>query len=295
MSLTLPLLRLDAAHGYFADGRSRGLKFEPADDTAVRLRRADVLSRQDGASLWLLGPVDAYERLVDDDPTPLSWLVRATEAYFTIYTADSARRPGELLLLQVPDISAAHHEAGSAIADEPLSAQTRVVPVAQPGNTQHDVALHLAGEASWRPPFALLRLPTTLLKPDEASQGSARPGTALLRHLRWTLPPRAIVWKYCLFGEWPEDALDVHDPDGTIGFHPPTAERLDDGRPLLALRSRAPIALAERSQARLQLRCRQAGLHRVLVKRLPVPGPQHLAREEIDGAATLVSEIHVYR
>ncbi|SEL38290.1 hypothetical protein SAMN05216359_108109 [Roseateles sp. YR242] len=318
MSGTLPLLRLDATHGYFADGRGRGLQFEPADDTAVRLRRADVMSRQDGTSLWLLGPEDASEQLMAEDTSPLRWLVRATEAHFALYTADPARRPRELLLLEAPD---AAEEGPGWTHGEPLATVVRVVPVALPGQTTPDVALHLDGEAAWRPPFAQLRLPPSWLRPtdlptanailtaatagtDPATNAAAqaaltaatvRRGHGLPRHLRWSLPARATVWRYCLFGDWPEDALEVHDPAGAISFHPPTAERLDDGRTLLALHSRAPIVLAERSQARLQLRCRQAGLSRVLVKRLPVPGPQHLAREEIDGAATLVSEIHVHR
>ena len=63
----------------------------------------------------------------------------------------------------------------------------------------------------------------------------------------------------------------------------------------MAIRSRAPIALAQRSERRFQLRSRQRGGDKVLVKRLPVAAAQFLAREQIGGESRLVSEIHVHR
>lgn len=275
MSRTLALLQFEVAHRYFADGRARGLRFEAAGDTSRRMRRAGLLERQDGASLWLLGPADASETLTGDSPDPLTWWVRATDPDFSIYTDDPAQRPDELLVVepsatdpQLPDVRVMKIWRGPAGGTSPVP----------------DGHYPLSGEAAWRPPFAVLRLPPTVfLQPQPPTR------------LRWVLTPRHLVWKYCLFGDWSEEALDIVDAGGQVRFEGPVVERGADGRPLLALRSSAPLALAERSDTRLQLRCRQSGVPKVLVKRLPVPGPQHLAREEIDGAATLVSEIHVHR
>ncbi len=314
MSRTLVLLQLEVAHRYWADGRARGLRFEAAGDTARRMRRAGLLERQDGAALWLLGPADASGTLAEDSPEPLIWWVRATDPDFSIYTDDPAQRPDEVLVVEA--------EAEAVDAD-----QERTAPVEADGEapaTGNDVAATppapkvqvmkiwrgpvdadqpvpdghypLTGEAAWRPPFAVLQVPPSALdlsQPQAPPRPASRDPAAL--HLRWTLSPRQLVWKYCLFGDWSEDALDIVDADGQVNFDAPVPEHGVDGRPLLALRSRAPLALAERSDTRLQLRCRQSGVPKVLVKRLPVPGPQHLAREEIDGAATLVSEIHVHR
>lgn len=340
MSRTRVLLQLEVAHRYFADGRARGLRFEAAGDTARRMRRAGLLERQDGATLWLLGPADASATLSEDSPEPLIWWVRATDPDFSIYTDDPAQRPDEVLVV----------EAMPALA-EPLDADTgRTAPAEADGAalaTRNDVAatppaptvqvmkiwrgpvdadrpvpddhFPLTGEAAWRPPFAVLQVPPSawdLPQPQAQTQvpPQAQPQTQTQAqsptpapiprpasrdpaalHLRWTLSPRQLVWKYCLFGDWSEDALDIVDADGQVSFNAPVPEHGVDGRPLLALRSHGPLALAERSDTRLQLRCRQSGVPKVLVKRLPVPGPQHLAREEIDGAATLVSEIHVHR
>ncbi|MBB3193200.1 hypothetical protein [Roseateles terrae] len=295
MSRTLPLFRLEVAHAYFADGRARGLRWEAADDTARRLRRADVLERQDGASLTLLGPADAAVQLLHDSGEPLTWWVRATDPAFAIYTDDPAQRPNELLVVAPP---AGFPDSSSEPATAHSVASVRVMPIVHgPTGAPDPVpegSYALSGEAAWRAPFAVLRLPPDALATPDATPGvSTRPpGPATLR---WSLLPRRVIWKYCLFGDWSEDALDIVDPDGTVSFFPPAAERGPEGRPLLAMRSRVPLALAERSDTRLQLRCRQSGVSKVLVKRLPVPGPRHLAREEIDGAATLVSEIHVHR
>lgn len=297
MSRTLILLQFEVGHRYFADGRARGLRFEAAGDTARRMRRAGVLERQDGASLWLLGPAGASQTLTEDNPEPLTWWVRATDPDFFLYTDDPARRPDELLLV-APATSAAEPapaavqtpEAPAApnMPNTPNTPEVQVMKIWRgPANDTRpppDGHYPLSGEAAWRPPFAVLQVPPSALQQPEPPS-----------HLRWMLAPRHLVWKYCLFGDWSEDALDIVDAAGDVSFAAPVAEHGADGRPLLALRSSAPLALAERSDTRLQLRCRQSGVPKVLVKRLPVPGPQHLAREEIDGAATLVSEIHVHR
>ncbi len=276
------LLRLDVAHGYFADGRCRGLRFVPTPDTADRLRRADTVVREDGATLLIHGAADtAWDRLRDDpDHQPLTWQVYATDDGFGFYTDDPARRPGELLWLDVESAARAVGTEADPLAPIPLQAE----PVAL---TDARVAPSLHGAARLRPPFALLSLPASAMPVDDDA------GTPLT--LRWSLAPRATVWKYCLFGEWSEAALEVIDLAGTTEFTAPRDDRLDDGRPMLAVCSREPIALAQRAVSRFQLRCRNGAGPKVLIKRLPVAAARQLGREEIDGVSTLISEIHVHR
>ncbi|PIM50472.1 hypothetical protein CS062_24840, partial [Roseateles chitinivorans] len=98
----LPLLRIDVEHGYYADGRCRGLRFVPAGTTAERLHRADALVRADGGTLLVHGTAETIERLHadadrDDGDAALSWLVHATDDDFACGTEDPADRPRELL------------------------------------------------------------------------------------------------------------------------------------------------------------------------------------------------------
>ena len=143
------------------------------------------------------------------------------------------------------------------------------------------------------PPFALLHLPL----PSLPAHGPADNATAWPVQLRWPLAPRATVWKYCLFGDWPEPALAVVDLAGETEFSAPAPDRLDNGTPMLAIRSRVRLPLAQRSPRRFQLRSRPdgAGSPKVLIRRLPTAAAQLLARETIDGQPTIVSEIHVHR
>lgn len=321
-----PLLQVDVTHGYYADGRCRGLRFVPAGTTAERLRRADALVRADGGSLRVHGPAEAIDRLRADaedtsgafgDGASLSWCVFATDDDFACGTEDAAVRPRELLWVEPRD-------------DAPATAMTEVVPAPAPAPLTPTVALDARPRALDAPeaqalltphdrrvvPFALLHLPLSRLP----AQGPARdPAAWPVRH-RWPLAPRATVWKYCLLGDWSEPALAVVDLAGETDFTTPVPEQLDDGTPMLAIRSRQRVPLAQRSPQRFQLRSRAeagnadadadgngnadgdrpatgaaGGNDKVLIRRLPTAAAQLLARETIAGQPAIVSEIHVHR
>ncbi len=104
------------------------------------------------------------------------------------------------------------------------------------------------------------------------------------------LRSRATRWKYIFMGDWAGGG-QVVDPDRAIEFEPIRDEVLADGRTVRAIRSRAAIRLAERFDQRFELHAGEPR-GRVLVKRLPVPAPAHLARDADGG---LVSEIFVQR
>jgi hypothetical protein len=316
------LLQVDVAHGYYADGRCRGLRFVPAGTTAERLRRADALVRADGGSLRIHGPAEAIAHLRADaedrsgvfaDGASLSWCVFATDDDFACGTEDAADRPHELLWVERHanvDVSAGADSNAEADEDEDSNA-TGAASVALEARPRRldDIALDALLTAHDRrlPPFALLHLPLSHLP----AQGPSRdPAAWPVRH-RWPLAPRATVWKYCLLGDWSEPALAVVDLAGETDFTAPALERLDDGTPMLAIRSRGRVPLAQRSPRRFQLRSRfegtgngpgsgtaagaSAGNDKVLIRRLPMAAAQLLAREMIDGQPAIVSEIHVHR
>lgn len=278
----LPLLRVDFAHGFFADGRCPGLRFVPAGDTAWWLRATDVIERHTGSALALYGPAQALTLL---PKAVLAWQVHATDDVFPTCTDNPAQWPGELLWFDAGEAAAVSSSGSSSVlssrrlhAGESVS-QADVRPLTWPLVSQ---ALGASNASRLMPPLALLRVPLAALSPA--------PVAYTVR-----LAPRATVWKYCLHGDWPEPQLQVVDLASGVEFGEPEPDRLDNGAPLLAIRSRAPIALAQRSERRFQLRSRQRGGDKVLVKRLPVAAAQFLAREQIGGESRLVSEIHVHR
>lgn len=265
------LLHLEVEHGYYATGRCPGLRFEPVADTAAALRRADIVARSDGSNLYLHGPVDAWDAMEDLDG--VGWRLFATDDAFASGTEDDTPRPEQLLWVQgLPSPS-----SGLAV-----KLDAKALPMNEP-----PIAPLLMPRDRQLPPFALIWLPMPGLRT-----------AALPVKLHWTLRPRHTFWKYCLFGDWPEPALAIVDLAGKTEFSAPAPDRMEDGRPMLAIRSRARLPLAQRSLQRLQLRSRaeQDGrADKVLIRRLPTPAAQFLAREVIDGQPAVISEIHVHR
>lgn len=273
----IPLLRVDFEHGFFADGRCRGLRFVPAGDTAWWLRATDAIERHTGSALALFGPAQALSVV---PKAVLAWQVHATDEVFPTCTDNPAQWPGELLWFDASEATSSRLHAGDTVS------QAEVRPLTWPLVSLSLMSGSLGAQASsgarLMPPLAVLRVPLAALPPAPL-------------HYTVRLAARATVWKYCLHGEWPEPQLQVVDLASGVEFDEPAPDRLDNGAPLVAIRSRAPIALAQRSERRFQLRSRQRGGDKVLVKRLPVAAAQFLAREQIGGESRLVSEIHVHR
>lgn len=274
----VPLLQITATHGFYADGLCRGMRFTPSVDTAAWLRAVDALSRHGAAELLVLG--DPAAAASDPVPQGLTWALHCDDARFAAVTAGlPAARDHTLVCECVRAVAPPAEGDAWPLHAGPALGAAQAWPLAWPA-----VASRLTPQQRQAPPLALLRIPT----PRPAPAGG---------HERYvcTFAARAPIWKYCLVGTWSSDALEVVDAGGESGFDEPVPERLDNGQPVLAFRSKAGIELRERSDKRFQLRARSAAADRVLVKRLPVAGADHFARETIHGVPTLVSEIYVHR
>jgi hypothetical protein len=278
MAACLPLMRIDVGHGFYAGGRCPGLRWVPSTDTAAWLRASGAVVRESESALALYGTAQA---LAMDPAAVLAWQLHVADSDFATATDDPAQRPAELLYLDaahaVPDVHDGPAVSAWRLHAGPTVSADDVRPLTWPL-----VAQALQPAQRRMPPLALLRVPLAALAPPPVV-------------FRLQLAARATVWKYCLHGDWPEPALQVVDLADEAEFDAPAPDRLDNGRPMVAIRSRAPIALSQRSAQRFQLRSRQRSGDKVLVARLPVAAAQFLAREQIGGASRLVSEIHLHR
>jgi hypothetical protein len=280
MAAYLPLVRIDVGHGFYAGGRCPGLRWVPSADTAAWLRASGAVVRESESesALALYGTAQA---LAMDPAAVLAWQLHVVDSDFATATDDPAQRPAELLYLDadlaVPDVHDGPAVSAWRLHAGPTVSADDVRPLTWPL-----VAQALQPAQRRMPPLALLRVPLNGLPPPPVV-------------FRLQLAARATVWKYCLHGDWPEPALQVVDLADEAEFDAPAPDRLDNGRPMVAIRSRAPIALSQRSAQRFQLRSRQRSGDKVLVARLPVAAAQFLAREQIGGASRLVSEIHLHR
>ena len=258
MAAYAPLFGISAEHAFYADGLCRGLHFAPSADTAAWLQRVDAVCRDTGSGLVVLAAAQRARAA----PPRLCWSLRCEDPRFAAVTEGLPATRDELLVF---------HGSKDQVADG------QAWPLRWPTASEQ-----LSPAQRKRPPLALLHLPAP-----------SSDGPFITYRIRFAA--RAPIWKYCLVGPWSSDPLEVVAGTGEPGFAEPVKEQLDNGQPMLAVRSLAGIELRERSDKRFQLRARTPAADRVLVKRLPVAGADHFARETIHGVPTLVSEIYVHR
>lgn len=288
MARYAPLLQISVAHAYYADGRCRGLRFAASEGTQDWLREVDGRCRDGGSELLVLGDRDRLAAATGV-PAGLAWTIHAQDPQFSAVTAGLPPLGDELWLLG----GDAAMPPATASGVRRLHAGPTVGTADSWPLTWPAVAAQL-GAAQRRPP------PLALVQVSAPTQAETAESPVRYEAM---LAARAPVWKYCLVGHWSDDALEVVAAKGTTSsaaaangaasFAEPKAERLPDGRPVLAFLSTSGIELRERSERRFELRT--ASAKRVLVKRLPVPGADHFAKETIRGERTLVSEIYVHR
>ncbi len=101
-------------------------------------------------------------------------------------------------------------------------------------------------------------------------------------------------WKYYLFGGGDETRLSVSEATGEVEFDLGGRESLPGDRVALTYISRSGIPLSEKSPYKLQLREKSLVGEKIVVKWLPVPSPEQIARKNIDGKDAAVSEMYVY-
>jgi hypothetical protein len=281
----LPRLRIRVEHDYYANGFACGLHFEPDADTAAWLATHDCAWRDTGSGIELAAPTPR-----EGPPAPaatMTWFVRCDDRPFATVTAHLPRNPDRVLHFQLPPGASGTTEAVQTLHAGPHASLADASPTHPPGV----LAGMLSSAHKARLPAFVVRVPAPLLSSPTGTEA----------RYRIAFEARTPVWKYCLLGDWGDwsdsatDPLRVEDSAQQTTFTEAVAEVLDNGQSALSIRSRGGIALRERADNRFQLRSRSAVADRVLVKRLPVAGADHFARETIDGVPTLVSEIFVHR
>jgi hypothetical protein len=276
-----PLFSLQVEHTYFPGGVCRDLRLVPTAATQRLLQKSGCIFRPTERGLLVAFDATTRHALVrraedDDEPFAFRFLAHGPDASFANYTDGAIGSQQSLLVFD----NRVDNPTGRGDGTGRWMLQPRVAPIDELG------ASGVLSQPECRvPPHFVVDLLVTADALDET------------RHYGCRLQARETVWKYCLCGELAEqpDELRVVDLAQGFSFDAAVDERLPDGRPVRAVRSRTPIALQERSPQRFQLRGDATGSDKVLIKRLPVASPAQLNRETLGGVLTWVSEIYVHR
>lgn len=286
----LPLFSVEVEHAYFPGGICHGLHLVASGDTLRRIDRSGCLLRHTDRGLIVAFDASAANALRlhagdVDEPLRFDFLARVADGSFANYTEGHIGSDQAVLLLDnrnaVPDGASGllrlHAGTSVGVDDAKPLASAAVTQVLSPRDRRS-------------PPHFALSVSVDTAHVTEAESHAPR------RYL-CRLQARATVWKYLLFGEFTEAQEDVQivDLGEACEFDEAVRERLPDGRSVMAVRSRTPITLQQRSERRFQLRRRGTGADKVLIKRLPVASPSLISRETLRGVPMLVSEIYVHR
>jgi hypothetical protein len=288
MGTYLPLFSLEVEHSYFPNDVCRGLRIAPSAKSAQLLDRSGCLLRTTDRGVLVLFDASGTEALRQRagdsiEPFLLHFLAHASDAAFANYTEGVFGSSQSILLLDsrraALDASGRWRLHAGASAG---AADMRRLTSARAARAMSQRERHA------QPHFVISIRVCPADVPQTAQQA---------KRYYCRLQARATVWKYYLFGDLavaPDD-VQVVDLGESCEFDAAVGEHLPDGQNVLAVRSRAPIALQDRSSQRFQLRRRDGGADKVLVKRLPVASPSLIHRETLGGVPTWVSEIYVHR
>ena len=286
-----PLLKIEVEHSYFSANICRELRFTLTDNSARLLERAGCLVRQINAGLLLLHDTAQTSTLREltasvHEPFIVHWLVRASDALFSNYTARATHTPRALLMLdktaRVQDYQGNKppHPSDSLVSAD--DSQRLGSPWLCPLLSRRERLL---------PPDFTMSVVVTAADVGTMAQGP--------RQLVCCLQARATVWKYCFVGDWGNiheaEPLKVLDLAQAWQFDAAVDELLPNGQMALTVRSTECIPLQDRSDKRFQLRQQNGDTDKVLIKRLPLASPRYLSRETLGDVSTQVSEIYIYR
>ena len=288
MGRYFPLISFEATHGFFSDGLCHQLRCVATSETNTIISKAGLMSRNMTNGVRVFYDRDRLDSLRSqaadqEEPLDLTFKVFSRDKLFMIYTTpptyaddailyfDSSRVQSDtgakIRLHQEEYLGEADLEGfGSALLDGVLNSWDRLVK-----------------------PLMVVKIRFTSNEAEFlAQQPPVTPKTYIVN-----FRAAETIWKFYLLGEVAKEGLYIADLDYGIGFESGQPETLSDARPTLTFRSKTHIPLQERSGCRFQLRERNAGTGRVLIRRLPVASAKQIGREVVAGEPMHVSKMFI--
>lgn len=285
-----PLFSLGIEHGFFSDGLCRALSFVPTPQTEMVIGKSGLLIRKTMNGLRVFYDETRYDALlsyasVSDEPLTLEFKAFASDPLFANYTEPSVYKDGSILYFSNRDAEADSEGKARLHREEFVSA----------ADFEELSSPLLEGVISHRDSLSnpILVISIGLSEDEVASLKQASKPSAKKYYV--SFQAEQTIWKYYLLGDLAKADFYVNDREEQIEFVPEGETFLADNRLALSFRSKTLLPFRERSNYHFQLRDKNSGGGRVLIRRLPVASPGQISRETIDGAKTLVSEMFINR
>lgn len=280
----LPLIHLEARCEYFESGLCRDLQYVLTSASAALVRNRALLVRSTpaGVTVYTATRGEPAKTAASNEALDLTFKVVTGDTGFACYAELDGRQMDTVFRFDSANATPNAADSALRLHSESWAGAADRIPVSSPElNGVLDAKERLA------PPLAVVTLHLN---------ASDLTGATGARHYYIAFQARRTLWKYYVLGAAQTDAeLSIRDTEGTIEFAaaPGSPERICDNRQAVALLSKGPIALQERSNLRFQLRVNTPEGGKVLVKRLAVASPHQFAKEIVNGREVAVSEIYI--
>lgn len=278
------LFSIEVRHSFFSSGLCHELEFIPTPKTVRQMRNAGLLCKESMGGVHVFYNLDRLDSLRlhaadEEERLNLVFKAYARDPLFMNYTEGVPDR----------DDAIRYFDSSNAVTENGGSLRLHANEYAGSGDFK---SLGFPGLQGVLTPKDQLVRPTFVVNigvPKEvadALDGGARNYFVAFRE-------RRTVWKYLLVGELAREDLYVADLDNTTEFESSGTEVLADERTAVTFKSKTSLPMRERSEYRFQLRERDSGNGKVLIRRLPVASAAHIGVERTEGQSTLVSEMYI--
>jgi hypothetical protein len=253
-------------------------------------RNAGLLIRNTPGGFQVFYDESRYDALLSlaanpGEPFHLEFLAFSTDPRFWLYTRPSPLKEGSVLYFNNQNTAAGTDGRVRLHRDE-FAGQADFAPVASPSP---------GGLLGRREGRGISPMVVNIDVSEDEVRALKGPPAATLKSYYIGFQASQTFWKYYLLGDLAREGCYVNDREEQVEFVPEGQVSLAGERVALAFRSKTLLPLGERSNYHFQLRDRNSGGGRVLIRRLPVASPGQTIRETIDGENTPVSEMFINR
>lgn len=283
-----PLFSFVVEHGFFDDGVVRGLEFLPSAATARLISNTGLLVKPVAGGITLLfnkKDTESLQQYLSDPDGPFDLTFKVVSTVDSFQSCTDVSLSGDESILCFDSRNGQPQDDGRMRLHD-TEYVSMINRTSLDSGSLRDVLEHRERRL---PPLFIVNVRIT----EEALQSVDGHDGVAAKNYYIKFRERQVFWKYYLLGPLARESLFLSDLDDKASFVFSGREQLGEGREAVTYRSAQRLPLKASSHYRFQLKEKDNGNEKVIIKRLPVAEALRLGREVIDGRNEVVSEIYI--
>ncbi len=283
-----PLFTIVTEHGFYEDGVAHGLSFIPTEGTTRVMGNAGLLVKPVVGGIMVMydkKDIESLQLYVGDKNESLNLV-------FKVITEDAAFKSRTDASLEADDSILFFDSRGrEEVVDERIKLHdNKYVSMIDLTRLDSDQLTDVLSHREKRlPPLFVVNIHVS-----EKDLNSIDSDNGVVpKHYFIRLKEREVFWKYYLLGRLARESVYLSDLDSSAEFVFSGREIIGDRREAMTFRTTKKLSLKASPNYRFQLREKDNGGDKVIIKRLPMAEVTRLGRDVIDGSNEVVSEIYI--